>query len=244
MHLKGTKKVKRNLTKVLVIGFALASILAVAGAGQDLNQMIQQKVGALKASVARNQEALRHYTWIEKTELSLKGEVKSTKIDSCRYGPDGKIQKSPLSTPPPPEKKRGLRGKIVEKKTEEMKDYMERAVSLIERYVPPAPDKLQAVVAAGKTSLSQAGPGAIQLQFKDYVKSGDALTFTVDTAAKTIRRVNVDSWLDDEADKVSLTVDFQTLPDATNYAASKTLNVAAKEVVVKIVSSNYQKLAN
>ena len=56
--------------------------------------------------------------------------------------------------------------------------------------------------------------------------------------------VKVDSYLNDETDKVSLQVDFQTLPDATSCAASKILNVAAKQIVVKIVSSNFQKLAN
>jgi len=234
---------KRILIPALCTLFAGWLIPVQPAPSQEVTQLIQQKVGALKQSVAMNQKALQQYSWIQNTQLALKGEVKSTKIEQCRYGPDGNVQKTQLSEPPEQKKKRGLRGKIVEKKTGEMKDYMERAVSLIERYVPPSPDKLQAVVAAGKTALSQAGPGAIQLQFKDYVKRGDALTFTVDSAAKTIRQVNVDTWLDDEADKVSLTVDFQTLPDATNYAASKVMNVAAKEIVVKIASSNYQKLA-
>jgi hypothetical protein len=233
----------RNLTKAISLGFALCLILTLPASAQDQKQAVREKVAAFKQSLAENQKALRQYGWTENTQLSLKGEVKSTKIEQCRYGPDGKIQKTPLSAPPEKKQMRGLKKKIVEKKTDEMKDYMERAVSLIERYVPPSPDRLQAAVTAGNAALSQAGPGAIQLQFNDYVKSGDALTFTVDTAAKTIRQVKVDSWLDEEADKVSLTVDFQTLPDATNYAASKVLNVAAKEIVVKIVSSNYQKLA-
>jgi hypothetical protein len=32
-------------------------------------------------AAAANQKALRRYSWLEKTELSLKGEVKSTKVD-------------------------------------------------------------------------------------------------------------------------------------------------------------------
>jgi hypothetical protein len=235
---------KRTLISALCTLFAGFLVPIQPVSAQDVAQVIQQKVGALKQSVAANQQALGHYTWIQNTQLSLKGEVKNTKIEQCRYGQDGNVQKTQLSEPPQQKKKRGLKGKIVEKKTGEKKDYMERAVALIERYVPPSPDKMQAVVTAGKAALSQAGPDAIQLQFKDYAKSGDALTFTVDKGAKMIRQVNVDTWLDEEADKVSLTVDFQSLPDATNYAAVKTLNVAAKEIVVKIVSSNYQKLAN
>ena len=42
---------------------------------------------AAKEAAARNQQALRSYSWIEKTELRLKGEVKNTQVDMCRYGP-------------------------------------------------------------------------------------------------------------------------------------------------------------
>jgi hypothetical protein len=139
---------------------------------------------------------------------------------------------------------RGLKKRVVEKKTDEMKDYMEQVVSLIHRYVPPQPELIKADVAGGNTSLSPQGPGAIQLQFKNFVKSGDVVTFTLDTAAKAIRQLKVDTYLDDaEKDKVALQVDFQTLPDGTNYAATKNLNVAAKKIVVSITASNYQKLA-
>ena len=136
---------KRNLMKVVALGFAVNLILVVMVLGQDLKQIMQEKVAALKQSVAQNQAALQRVglfadmdrrqadTWIEKTELSLKGEVKNTKIESCQYGPDGKVQKTPLSTPPPPEKKRGLKGKVIEKKVGEMKDYMERAVACARR---------------------------------------------------------------------------------------------------------------
>jgi hypothetical protein len=235
---------KQKLMKVFALGFAVSLILAGMMSSQDLQQMLQQKAAALKQSAAENQAALRHYTWIEKTQLSLKGEVKSTKVDSCQYGPDGKVHKTSVSAPPPPEKKRGLKGKVIEKKTGEMKDYMERAVSLIGRYVPPSSQKIQAVLAAGKASLSQAGPGATQLILKDYVKSGDSVTFTVDSASKVIQQLAISTYLDEQdKDAISLTVNFQTLPDGTNCASGKVLNVAAKQIVVNVEDSNYKKLA-
>ena len=61
---------------------------------------LQQKLAAAKQAAALNQKALRSYSWVEKTELSLKGEVKNTKVDMCRYGPDGKVQKTPVVEPP------------------------------------------------------------------------------------------------------------------------------------------------
>jgi hypothetical protein len=235
---------KRTTVIALLIGLTGYLLFATVSGAQDPKQMLQQKVAAFKQSTAENQKALRQYGWVENTQLSLKGEVKSTKIEQCRYGPDGKVQKTPLSAPPQKKQARGLKGKVVEKKTDEMKDYMERVVSLIQRYVPPSPDLIKADAAGGNASFSPQGPGAIQLQFKNFVKSGDLVLFTLDTAAKAIRQVKVDTYLDDaDKDKVGLQVDFQTLPDGTNYAAGKVLNVEAKKIVVNITTANYQKLA-
>jgi len=235
---------KRSLMECICLAFALCLTLAGQVSSQDQKQVLQEKVAAFKQATAENQKALHQYTWVEDTQLSLKGEVKSTKIESCRYGPDGKVQKTPLSAPPEKKQMRGLKKKIVEKKTDEMKDYMERVVSLIQRYVPPQPELIKADVAGGNASFSPQGPGAIQLQFKNFVKSGDLVSFTLDTAAKAIRQVKVDTYLDDaDKDKVALAVDFQSLPDGTNYASSKTLDVAAKKIVVAITAKNFQKLA-
>jgi hypothetical protein len=234
---------KRILIRSLSLVFALCLILARPASTQDQKQAVQEKVAAFKQSMAENQKALRQYGWTENTQLSLKGEVKSSKVEACHYGPDGKVQKTLVSAPPEKKQARGLKGKIVEKKTDEMKDYTERVVSLIGRYVPPSPELIKADVAGGNTSVSPLGPDAIQLQFKNFVKSGDLVSFTLDTAAKAIRQLKVDTYLDEEKEKVTLQVDFQTLPDGTNYAATKTLNVAAKQVVVNITAGNYQKLA-
>jgi hypothetical protein len=242
--LKGVKPVKRIPSTSHFLALALCLTLAQSASTQDQKQALQEKVAAFKQSMAENQKALRQYSWTEKTQLSLKGEVKSTKDELCRYGPDGKVQKTALTAPPEKKESRGLKGKVVAKKTDEMKDYMERVVSLIQRYVPPPPELIKADVAGGNSSFSPQGPGAIQLQFKNFVKSGDVVIVTLDTAAKLIRQLKVETYLDDaDKDKVALMVDFQTLPDGTSYAARKNLDVAAKKIVVNITAGNYQKLA-
>ena len=145
---------------------ALAAVaLALAmGAPADA-QDLQQKLAAAKQNAAQNQQALRSYGWIEKVELSLKGEVKNTTVNSCRYGADGKVQKTAIVEPPPPEKKRGLRGKVIEKKKGEMKAELEAATALVHQYVPPDPGMMQVVMNAGTASLAQAGPGLLVLKF-------------------------------------------------------------------------------
>src|SRR5512145_1560572 len=179
-------KSKKTLSGVLTLAGCLA--LAALAAGQDM----QQKAAAAKEAAARNQQALRSYSWITKTELSLKGEVKNTKIESCQYGPDGKVHKTELSEPPAPqEKKRGLKGKIIAKKTGEMKKELEDSAALVHSYIPPAAEKIQAAIAAGKVTITP-GAGAAAIRFADYEKAGDALTLTMDSASKSIQQIAVD----------------------------------------------------
>ena len=228
--------------KKSVIVFALAVVALIASrpaAAQDL----KQKLAAAKEAAAKNAQAQRAYTWIEKTELSFKGEVKNTKIDSCRYGPDGKVIKSPVVTPPPAAKQRGLKGRIVAKKTEEMKDELESATALVQRYVPVSPDKMQAVMNAGTASVSQAGPTALAFKFPGYEKPGDALTITFDAAVTAPRQINVATWLDKPDQPVMLNVTMQSLPDGLSYPGAIVLSIPSSQIEVRITKSNYQKLA-
>ena len=85
--------------KRMVTGCAVAALGLAVAAGSAEAQDLQQKVAAAKQAAAQNQQALRGYSWIEKTEIALKGEVKNTKLQSCQYGPDGKVVKTLLSEP-------------------------------------------------------------------------------------------------------------------------------------------------
>jgi hypothetical protein len=226
-------------------GLAVLAALALSQpAGAQAPPALQEKLAAAKQSAAQNQQALRSYSWVEKTQLSLKGEVKNTKLNSCRYGPDGKVQKTLLGDPPPPpEQKRGLRGKVIEKKKEEMKDELEAASALMHRYLPPDPGLMQVVMGAGKGSMAQEGPGAVALKFSDYLKAGDALTLTFDPAVKAMRQISVSTYLDAPGSPVTLDVTLQSLPDGTHYPGTVLMKMPASQVDVRIDNSNYQKLA-
>jgi len=223
---------------VAIAALALAALSQPAGA-QDL----QQRLAAVKQSIAANQQALRSYTWLEKTELSLKSEVKATKVDSCRYGPDGKIQKTPVVQPPPPEKRRGLRGKIVANKTEEMKEELQATVALIQQYVPPDSGLIQVVMNAGTASVSQAGPDLLAFNFPGYAKQGDVLTITFDKAITGLRQIDVKTWLEKPEEPATLRVVMQSMPNGISFPGSIVLSIPASKIEVRVTKSNYQKLA-
>jgi hypothetical protein len=224
----------------LTLSFAIGG---VALGGSAYAQDLQQKMAAAQQAAAQNQQALRGYSWLETTKMSFKGEVKSTTVKQCRYGPDGKVQKTVVEAPPPPEQKRGLRGKVVEKKTEEIKTDVQSASALVHQYVPPDPGMMKAAMAGGRGSLGMAAPGAVALNFTSYLKDGDSMTLMFDQAVKALGQVSVDSWMDDPTNRVTLKVAFQGLPDGTRYPAVSTLGVPSAQVSIEISNSNYQKVA-
>ena len=242
------------MLKMAVSPLAAVFIFAGNGGAQDPKQALQEKVATLRQSMAQNQAALRQYSWTARTRISLKGEVKKTTESLCRYGPDGKVEKTPLGAPASSaqpqsgggRQRRGggaMKERIVEKKKDEMQDYMERAVALIHNYVPPSPERIQAAVQAGNVSPGQAGADQVQIKFSNYLKSGDAMVLTLDKSAKALRQVAIESYLDDQKDAVTLQVDFAKLPDGPSYAAATTFTAAAKKIQVVTQNSNYQKIA-
>jgi hypothetical protein len=230
-----------------VLGFFLTLAIMVsvfpAYSQEAANPELQRKVAALKQSLAQNQESLHQYTWTEKMETIFKGEIKSTKQSQCQYDPDGIVQKTMLSAPPPPaEKKRGVRGKVIEKKKGEMKDYMERVASLVKRYVPPEGSQMQQSFQAGKGEMQPAAGGVVTLVFHDYAKPGDTVSLKFDTAANKIQGYDVSTYLDAPEEVVTLKVVFDNLPGGTNYVAQSILDATAKQIQIRTTSSSYNKL--
>lgn len=206
-------------------------------------QELRRKLAMVKEAVAQNQAALRQYTWTEQTNVLLNGEVKKTTYYQCQYGPNGTVQKTPTGGSPPPSQPRGLRGRVIERKKDELESYMQQAGSLVKQYVPPNPQQMEANFQAGNASLGPAGAGALQLRFTNYVKPGDSLVLTFDTAAKALTQINVNTYMNDQSDPVTLQVNFQTLPGGPHYVAQTALNAPAKGVQVQTTSSNFQRIA-
>jgi len=238
---QGEQSVTRFLVpfskRLMIIGavmfFAVAPMIAQ-------NSDLQQKLAAVKQSVAENQQRLHQYQWVETTQLTLKGDAKPPKQFMCQYGPDGAVQKTPMGPPPEPPSGRRVKQRIIEKKTEEMQQYMGQVKSLLGMYVPPDPQKIGQAYQAGKVSLNPAG-GGVTLVFTDYAQPGDQMTLFFDTAARKISSVNVNTYMDDPKDKVTLTVQMASLPDGTNYVQQTFLDATAKKLQATTTNSNYQK---
>jgi hypothetical protein len=219
--------------------FAAFGLLAIAlGAHADAPQ---GGVAAAEEAAARNQAALRQYTWIQTTQISLKGEVKATKVESVLYGPDGQQQKTVISAPQPKQEP-GLRGRIQEHEEDELKNTLESAALLVQSYVPPSPEKLQASAGAGNMQILTAQPGQAILAFSNYQLPGDSMTLTMNLEPRVIQTIDVSTWMGGPDKPVTLVVNMQQLPDGTNYPQLSTLTIPSSNVQVAVNNSDFQKV--
>jgi hypothetical protein len=172
----------------------------------------------------------------------MKGDEKSRQMSRCYHGADGKVQKIPLTTPPPAEKKRGLRGRIAENKKEELTGTMKAAVALVKEYMPPQPVLIQKAKDAGKATLQPLPGQRVRLVFADYLKPGDSLALDVDLATNRSLEAKISSYLDSRKERVTLDVRFNTLDNNATYASDITLNTPAKDLTVNVQNSGYRRM--
>jgi hypothetical protein len=220
--------------------------LAATLAPQPASAEQQDHVAAVKQSLQKSAAALHQYQWVETTVVSIKGEEKSRKQESCYYGADGKIEKVPIGGEPQSEgkKKRGLRGKIVENKKEEISDSMKEAVALVKQYIPPDPARIQAAKDEGRLSVVPPDAhGGTKVVIKDYLKAGDSLTLAMNVATDQLSAVTVSTFTDKAKDAVGLNVAFGSFPDGTVYAEKIALEVKSEDLAVAIANSGYKKIA-
>ena len=211
------------------------------------NQEMQERLADVKLAATVNKQMLAQYTWTEQDIISIKGEEKKEEIYNVQLGPDGKPQKSPVdpgSLSDDDRRRGGLRGRIIEKKTEEYKEYAESIKTLIQQYVPPDKDKLQQAYQQGNVMVGpEAGaPGEYKLVISNYVKQGDNMTLVMNKAQKDLVSLSIATFLSDPSDAVNVNVQFSRLPGGPNHVATETINGVSKHLTITVQNSNYQQM--
>ena len=194
--------------------------------------------GEIAKDIAANSQSLRQYTYLQTTEVILKGEVKNTRKAQVHYDSTGQKVSVPLdSAEPAPTEGRGLKARIVEKKKDEMKEYVERLVGLMGQYLPPNPDKIKAALSTAQ--ITPPAGGNAKIAFNNYLKQGDTMALSVNSQSKKLDQISIQSSLDN--DPVSFLVDFARLPDGTNYPSMTSIKSPSKGLEIKVTTSDYHK---
>jgi hypothetical protein len=238
MNTSSTRIISRALLTGLSVGVLAVSALQATAQ----NPAMQEKVAQIKQAMAANKAALAHYTWQEQMQVSLKGDVKSTKLYQVVMT-NGQQQKSEISASPQAQPSGGrLKRHIVEKKTDEFTEYGQQVAALAKQYAAPNPQAIEQARAQGNISLQPGGNGTVSLVIKNYIKPGDSVTLTFNTQLKAIVSVNVNTYLTDPKDVVTVAVNYAQLPSGVNHVATMQINGESKQMGVNIQNSNYQQL--
>jgi hypothetical protein len=204
-----------------------------------------------------NAAALRSYTWKTRTEIKMKGESKSVKLEQVRYDLDGKLEKTPIDGAPVPAPapapaakedagRHGRRGgkvkeKVIEKKKDEFAELLQNLGKLVASYAHMPPDKMQAFAAGAALTPNQGDKkDALLVQGKNVLQSGDTMSVWVDPKSYLFRAVEIQTSYEEKP--VHFKGAFQPLVAGPTYPARSLLEYPDKEVELIVENYDYQKL--
>jgi hypothetical protein len=208
------------------------------------SQQMADKLMAIKQAQDTNKQKLAQYTWQETETISIKGNVKDTKIYQVQMGPNGQPQKTEINDQKAQSGGREgrMKERVVQKESQEYQQYGQSIGALAKQYTTPDPQRLMQAKQAGNISLQMGGNGTVSLVIKNYVKPGDSVTMTINDQNHSPVGVQVNSYLNDAKDAVTISAQYAQLPDGTNHVATTTIDGVSKHLTVNEQNSNYQKL--
>lgn len=205
---------------------------------------LQQRLAEVKQAAAANKQALAHYSWQQQETIAIKGNVKDTKMFQVHLGPDGKPQKVEMANMPQSSgSDRGIRGHVKEKKKEEFQEYGQQIGALAQQYAVPDPQRLQQAYQQGNLMLASGGtPYEVKMIIKNYVKPNDQVTLVFDRQGKSIQSMQINTYLSDPKDAVTIAAQYSKLADGTNHVSTMQINGVSKDLLVTTQNSNYQRM--
>ncbi len=222
----------------LLLATMLLALSVACFAQPDMKEIVSM----IKTNLLQSKEKVKQYAWIETTKTYIKGELKSTKQNQCYYSVDGQLTKVATGGSDQEKQVRGLKGKIIANKKEEMADYIAKTIEKIKGYLPPSGEKIQQIYGAGNVSVQILEPNKkFKLGFPDYLQQGDILAISIDKTTQKLMAIGVSTYIDKPEDKVTFDVKYKDLPDGTQYPVTTSLVAAAKDLKIVIEQSGFKK---
>jgi len=217
------------MKRLLITAIAL-SIIGSTPVWAQSNAEIAEKVTTARQE---NNAKTQNYSWTKRTEVKVKGEVKSTVTEIVRYDVDGEMQTTPISQDKAKAPKR-IKGKIAKKKGGEMQDWMAELGQVLKEYSLPTTGNLVDYLDKAKV---EKGPDGISLTAVNVVIPVDSMTMRLDGNMKLTKTEVTTEY--DGAD-VQLTTDHATTPEGLDYTARTVIVVPEKGVEMTVENFSYQ----
>ena len=212
--------INKSVIPVLAVSMLAGTLIAQAPKSQ-----------ALLMALGANVKQMKTYQWKQRTTVFRKGNPLEPKIDEVRFDASGQLQRITLSQP---EQKR--MGPLRARKAAEVKESVQEVMQLAARYANPQ----QLSLAIQKGELWE-GPGALRLQARSVVLPIDEMTIRIDATTYLPTRIDCKTLY--EGHPVTISVDYQQLPNGPSMASRMTVQMPKEDIVVQVESYDFVRLA-
>lgn len=198
----------------------------------DPGQMATQFTQAKGA----NAQILTQYRWISEATIAVKGETKVSRRMLVQFE-NGKLNVEPIGVQQE-DKKRGIRGRVQEKKRKRMEELIEGITHQIQAYAMMPPD--QANVFFQSSWYSPSGGdmnGTVLFQAIGVLDPNDWVALWVDMATYRSRRLMVRTPVGE--DWVQAEIDYRTLDDGTSYPFIIEFFLPGKQIAGTVANADF-----
>lgn len=192
----------------------------------------------VSSAAAANRAQLASYVWTRTVQIFLAGELKNTIVSSLSIGPDGKMVTTAVSsTPTSSAPTKGIRGKMAKDKMDDMKSYIDDAITVSMGYLYMSKGKM--VDFFNAAGISKSG-NTLVVNGSNVNKANDQLALILDASTLAYISQNFKSTVTN-GDALSGTVNYKTFNNGLTAIDNAELTLPAKNLKLMISNSNYAK---
>jgi hypothetical protein len=187
--------------------------------------------------MSENLQALRQYSWKMRTEIQVDGKTQNTTLQLLRFDIDGKLQKTPLGAPPPQKKAKGIRGRKMKQKQEEMQTLIQGLSQTTMAYLHPYPDQVSQFLQKANIWEGKRGEtgGTTRVEGTGFIKPQDSVNYYV--ASDTHQPTKMDAKTVFNEKPMQIAAEYRNLPDGPTYVAR--VIVDYPETKMRLIIENF-----
>jgi len=223
----------------IAFGLAASFVLMVASAPSIAQLANKDLANQIIAARQKNAALMKTYNWQCRTEVIVDGDVRDTRVDSVRYGPDGKLQRTETSNQAAPMPRGFLARRMAEDKRKEIEALLKGIHEQIDQYTLSSSGAAVNFLTQAKINNMQAPDGSSLLQVtgNSAANPGDTISLTFDPATHQARHVEIGGSSEGHPFKVEGS--FKSLKSGLTYMQFATIDVPDEKLSLQIHNFDY-----
>jgi len=226
------------------IAALVALICRFSSSAQD--DPLKQQITQVSRTAADNKLALLDYAWQEQETISLKDRIEDQQWFQVEFGPDGKLQRTPLGLSEENSSSSkgnpGMQDWLARRKKRALQAYSHEIKEVAQAYTEFEGDSLRLAYERHDVTTEPVSPdGGARLVVHNYVKTGDSVTLVFDLKSSELQRVEASSYHATASDPVTITALFSRLGDEPNHVDQITVVARKRNLSISLTNLAYHR---